>query len=263
MNGTTLTPDQMTALAQSQATKLRVARKVLPPVIGNGYVGSVPGRRVHKGPVLGVRPNQHLPAMQISRHFVLQREQNNDSNTVTTLINFAAADIALAEDAVVLLGSEAAHILHRLHIKLDNEDELQHQEGLLRKEHPHVDQPILDSILDGIRTLRERGQNGDYYVIVSPDLYEEAYKNKHSPLDAPIYQINALLANQGFLYSEATPPKTGVILSLARNTISLSVPMDTYIDTSLPNDADGRTMLAVAEQFRLVINDPEARAELR
>jgi len=263
MNGSTPTPDQMTALAQEQASKLRVARRALSPIVGQGFVASVPGHRVTKGTSLSVRPNQNLQPLQMSRHFFLQREQAADGLTVNALISFAAADIAQAEDAVILLGAEAAPLLQRLNIDLTDPEELRAQQGLFHHQQPQVARPILESVLEGIKTLRERGQSGDYYVIVSPELFEEAHTNRHAPFDAPIYQIQPLLASEGFLYSEAAPAGTGVIFSLARNTISLAVPMDTFVDTSLPNDSEGRPRYAVAEQIRLVIDDPEARAELR
>jgi hypothetical protein len=263
MSGTISTPAQMTQLAQEQATKLRVARRALAPVIGQGFVGSVPGHRVTRGASLSVRPNQHLQPLQMSRHFFLHREQVDDSPTLNTLITFAAADIAQAEDAVILLGAEAEPFLQKLNIKLIDPDGLRAQHGLFRPEQPKVAEPILKSVLEGIKTLRGRGQGGDYYVIVSPDLFEEAHTNRHTPLDAPIYQIQPLLAANGFLFSEVAPAKTGVIFSLARNTISLAVPMDTFVDTSLPNDPEGRPRYAVAEQICLVIDDPEAKAELK
>lgn len=263
MSNSSLTQAQMTAVAQGQAAKLRVARKVLQPVIGQGYADSIPGHVVLKGATMSVRPNQHLQPLQMSRRFFLHREQVNDSATANSLIRFAAADIAQAEDAVILLGAEAGPLLRKLHIKLDNAEELKVQEGLFKAKQAAVAQPILNSIVEGIKTLRERGQAGDYYVIVSPDLYEEAHINRVTPLDAPIYQIQPLLASQGFLFSEAAPHKTGVIFSLARDTISLVVPMDTFVDTSLPSDEEGRPRFAVAEQVRLVIDDPDARAELK
>jgi len=262
MNGST-SSDQMTALAQSQANKLRVARRALSPVIGQGYVASVPGHRVTKDKTLSVKPNQNLQPLQLSRQFFLHKEQANDSNTVNALITFAAADIAQAEDAVVMLGAEADALLQKLNIKMDNPDELKQQVGLFSKGHAKVKDPILESVLGGINTLQGRGQIGDYYVIVSIDLYKEAYTNRVAPLDAPVYQIQPLLAANGFLYSEIVPLKTGVIFSLARNTISLAVPMDTFVDASLPNDSEGRPRFAVAEQIRLVIDDPEAIAELK
>jgi hypothetical protein len=71
MSGFSETQEQMNAVAQTQATKLRVARKVIQPVIGSGYVDSVPGHRVIGGETLTVRPNQHLRPLQMSRHFSL------------------------------------------------------------------------------------------------------------------------------------------------------------------------------------------------
>ena len=263
MRGSSLTQTQMTAVARDQAARLHVARKVLQPVIGQGYVDSIPGRRVLKGATMSVRPNQHLQPLQMSRQFFLHKEQADDSVTANSLIRFAAADIAQAEDAVILLGAEAGPLLEKLHIKLDNPDELAAQEGLFKANQPQVGQPILNGILDGITTLRERGQAGDYYVIVSPDLFQEAHINRVTPLGAPVHQFQPLLASQGFLFSEAAPRKTGVIFSLARDTISFAVPMDTFVDTSLPNGEDGRPRFAVAEQMRLVIDDPDARAELK
>jgi hypothetical protein len=38
MNGSTPTPDQMTTLAQEQASKLRVARRALSAIVGQGFV---------------------------------------------------------------------------------------------------------------------------------------------------------------------------------------------------------------------------------
>lgn len=262
MNRSSLTQDQMNTLARDYATKLRVARQALPTVIGQGYVDSVPGHRVLRGSTMSVQPNQHLQPLQISRHFSLHSEQSNDPGAMQTLIAFAAADIAQAEDAVILLGSKAGAFLDKLHIK-HQPAEVEKQEGLFHSDQKKVSQPILDSILDGIKQLREKAQSGDYYVIVSPDLYEEAYKNRQTAMDAPIYQIQPLLANQGFLFSEAAPSKSGVIFSLARGTIRLSIPMDTYVDTSLPDDDEGRPRFRVAEQLRLVIDDPDARVPLK
>jgi hypothetical protein len=80
-------------------------------------------------------------------------------------------------------------------------------------------------------------------------------------MDAPIYQIQPLV--KGFLFSEAAEGRKGVIFSLAREMISLSVPMDLYLDTALPNDSAGQPRLRLAQQFRLVIDDSDARAALK
>jgi uncharacterized linocin/CFP29 family protein len=272
MNGATLTQAEMTNLARTQARQLRVARRALlpdspdlpiAPVIEQEYVDSVVGHRIHRDKVMSVRPSQHLQPLQMSRHFSLHKEQTNDVDTLKALITFAAADIAQGEDAIVLLGAEALPFLEKLYIKLDNPDELRAQEALIGKEQKEVEHPILKSVLEGRRKLQERGQYGDYYVIVSPSLYEEAYTNIKTPADAPISQIQPLLVDNGFLYSEALEGKRGVIFSLARGAIKLAVPVDTYVDCSLPNDDDGRGRFRVAEQFRLVIDDPDAREPLK
>jgi hypothetical protein len=266
---TTVNQDEMTALARAQADKLRVVRRAIKPVIGHAYVDSVPGHKVNRGSAplweMSVRP-QHLQPLQISRHFVLYPEQSSDFEALRSLITGCAADLAQAEDAVILLGPAARDLLkNTLHVTFDFENELEKQERLWRGEDEYKNQSILDSILGARKTLQKKGQYGEYYVIVSLQLYEEAYKPRAgtSPTDAPIYQILPLLANNGFLYSDALGGKSGVMFSLARGTISLSVPMDIWVDPSLSNDEEGRPRYKVGEQFRLVIDDTDARVDLR
>ncbi len=97
---------------------------------------------------------------------------------------------------------------------------------------------------------------------MSPALYREAYTNQNTPLDAPINQIQPLLADSGFLFSEAASGKKGVIFSLARATINLAVPMDSYVER-LTDDDKGQPRFRVAEQVRLVIDDRGAREALK
>ena len=265
MDPTNLTPDDIQALntlASQQATLLRVARQALVPTVGQGYVNSVAGHQVSRGGQLSIKPNQSLQPIEISRHFFLYREQTADSDTLTKLIAFAAADIAQAEDAIILLGSAGRPQLKSLQITLDDPEALQSQPALFDENQADIQEgAILNSILGGIKILQKNGNSGDYYAIVSPELYEEAYKNTDTTTDAPIYQIQPLL--KGFLFSEAAEGRKGVIFSLARQTVSLSVPMDLYLDTSLPNDSGGRPQFRLAQQFRLIIDDPDARAPLK
>ena len=221
---TTVNQDEMTALARAQADKLRVVRRAIKPVIGHEYVDSVPGHKVNRGSAplweMSVRP-QHLQPLQISRHFVLYPEQSNDFEALRSLITGCAADLAQAEDAVILLGPDARVLLKdTLHVTFDFENELKVQERLWQGGE-YKNPSILDSILGARKKLQEKSQYGEYYVIVSPELYEEAYKPRASPTDAPIYQILPLLTNNGFLYSDALGGKSGVMFSLARGTISL------------------------------------------
>ncbi len=262
MSGTTLTQAQMTAIAQTSAGKLRIVRQAITPVIGQAYVDSVLGHKVENaGKTLIAKSGQRLRPLQIWRSFRLELEQLSDSAAMQIMIAAAAADLAQAEDAVILLGRRAKDKLDTLDVIYKAED-LDEQEGLFDPGQAPVRKPILDSIVDGIEELQSKKQGGDYYVVVSPELYGEAFKNHGGISDAPIYQIQPLLASQGFLCSHQARARSGVIFSLARGTISLSVPMDTYVDTSIPNDDEGRPRFRLAEQLRLIIDDRDAVAAL-
>jgi hypothetical protein len=261
-NTFTWNPDQINALVNKQAEALRVVRQALKPIGTQGtYVNSVLGHRVDRDKTLTVRPCQHLQPLLMCRYLSLFREQLNDSDALQALALHAAADIAQAEDAVILLGADAGAFLAKLKVELDQPSELGHQEGLFDKGQKDVGQPILDSILEGIHALRTRGQFGAYYAIVSPTLHQEAYTNQKTPLDAPINQIQSQLADNGFLSCEAASGKKGVIFSLARATINLAVPMDTYLERLTDDDKGPR--FRVAQQFRLIIDDREAREALK
>jgi hypothetical protein len=149
--------NKINAVVNAQATGLRIVRRALKPVGMQGaYVDSVLGHRVQRGHgALTVRPNQHLLPIQMSRHFKLLREQCNGDEYLLALALFVAADMAQAEDAVVLLGAQARPLLKKLEIELDQSDELDEQEGLFDKNQPEVppDKSILNSILEGIETL--------------------------------------------------------------------------------------------------------------
>src|SRR5215813_4123056 len=228
--------NKLNTFAHDQAATLRVARRVLKLSGPQGaYVDSVAGHQIEPGPSLSIRPNQHLQPLQISRHFHLQKEQFHDDETIRTLVESSAADIQLAEEAVVLLGNEAGTFLDRLNISLDNPAELKQQTGLFDNKQPEVKKPILDSIQEAIAQLQQRGQIGDYCAIVSPALYLEAYTRRQVPGDEPIREIKARLRENGFLYSEAAEGKRGVVFSLARNAINLAVPMDAYVER-VPDD---------------------------
>ncbi len=253
---------KLTTVARTQAAPLQTVRQALNPVPTSAYVDSVLGHRVEKGHNLSVRPNQHLQPLLIARNIRLFKEQLNDSFALQQLVQYGAADVTAAEEAVILHGAKAGPFLKKLNIELDQPSQLDEQEGLLDKAQ-EVTKPILDSILEGIQTLQSRGQGQSqtYYVIVSPDLYREAYRNQKNPMDAPIYQIQPLLADKGFLFSEAAGGKTGVIFSLARASISLQVPMDICVERLTDDDRGPR--FRVAEQIRLVIDDPDVREALK
>ena len=108
---------------------------------------------------------------------------------------------------------------------------------------------------------QRNGYNGEYRVIVSPYRYSQAYRRR-AGRSALIHEIQALLPNNGFLSSSILRGNQGVIFSLARGTVRLSVPVDTYVDTSIPNDDQGRQRFRVAQH--LMLDDPyRARVALR
>ena len=263
-----LTPDQMNALAQAQASKLRVVRRALPPAIGHGYVDIVRGHELALTALgqptpMNIRPFQPRRPLQMSRSFFLHREQYGDDDILKALITQAAAKLADAEDAVILLGRAARTKLEDLNIRFDPID-LRKQGRLVPAiAGGPIRRNILDSILRGIVDLQRNGYNGEYRVIVSPYRYSQAYRRR-AGRSALIHEIQALLPNNGFLSSSILRGNQGVIFSLARGTVRLSVPVDTYVDTSIPNDDQGRQRFRVAQQFRLILDDPyRARVALR
>ena len=254
------TPEQ---IAKCQAAKLRIVRRALEPIIGTGPVATVTGHHVTSGREASIRPNQGLQPLQIARHYFLYPGQAGDPDAHPKLAAYSGAEMAYAEDLVCLHGPGALPYLEKLQIAFDKY-ELEQQSSLLEeveKDRGHVEEGrILLSIVEGITTLLGRGYQGEYYAIVSPALFEEAHRNRATLMDAPIYQIQPLLKR--FLCSEAVEGRTGVIFSLARGTISLKVPADLWLDSSLPPD-NGRTRFRLAEQFCLVIDDPGARTALK
>jgi uncharacterized linocin/CFP29 family protein len=212
---------------------------------------------------MGIRPYQPLRPIQISRSFLLYREQSGDDDILKALITQAAADLAQAEDAVILLGCAAEVTLKKLKITFDHKDLKEQQVQLVPETAVEpIAGNILNSILKGIQDLQKNGYYGEYHVIVSPDLYSQAYA-RPSGRSALIHEIQVLLPNNSFLSSSILGREKGVIFSLTRGTIRLSVPVDTYVDTSIPNDDQGRQQFRVAQQFRLIIDDECARVALR
>ena len=91
-------------------------------------------------------------------------------------------------------------------------------------------------------------------MLVAPDLYAEAFRPRQNTLDAPIYEIRALV--DCFLYSPAAPEKTGVMCSLGGHTLNIAVPVDVMVE--LTDEEKGVALLRTVEQFALRINDGTA-----
>jgi len=119
---------------------------------------------------------------------------------------------------------------------------------------------ILDSILQGISDLQERGHYGEYCVLVDPRLYQAAYTPKPNDItSAPIYQIMPRLREGGFGYSLMMPPKTGIVWSLGGNALGVAVPREPHL-VFIRKDRD--VILSVQERVRLIVNEPRAVAQL-
>jgi uncharacterized linocin/CFP29 family protein len=249
---------RLNTLIHDEAARIRVARRVL-TLFGNsdGYVDNVVGHQVSEEPPLSIQAGQSLVPVEISVDFKLFPEQFNDEQAAMALATRAAYLVALAEDAVVLNGNRAREFLDRHHVSRRNLDQ---QTGLFGENQGTVGPRILDSVLEGITELRTRNHHGEYCVIVSPDLYQEAFKPRTNTLDAPIYEIRPLLKEGGFLYSPAAPERTGVIFSLGGHTIDIAVPIDAMGE--LTDEERGVALLRVVEQFRLRVNDPSAAVAL-
>jgi len=242
-------------VVHDESAKIRL-RDVF-PLWGNsgGYVDSAVGHEVTltPGQPLKIKAGQNLVPVELSVEFQLSPEQFHDEQVAEALATRAAYILALAEDAVLLQGNSSRRFLTSLNVVERNLDE---QHGLFNENQPQVERPILESILEGIKRLRTRNHHGEYCVIVSPDLYQEAFAPRQNTLDAPIYEIRPLLREGGFLYSQAAPEKTGVIFSLGGHTLDIAVPVDVMVE--LTDEEKGVALLRVVEQFRLRENDRTA-----
>ena len=169
------------------------------------------------------------------------------------LATIAAYKLALIEDFILLLGIRAEPRLREMNVFARN---LDRQTGLFADNPTPISRSILESVLEGIRLLRERNHHGEYCAIVAPDLYQRAFQPRTNAMDAPIYEIRPLLREGGFQYSPAAPEGTGVIFSLGGSTVDLAVLVDMMAE--LTDEENGIVFLRTVEQFRQRINDPTA-----
>jgi len=214
-----------------------------------------------KGSPLSIPTNQFLTPVILSCDITLQQEQFTDVDALNILAVEAAYRVAVAEDAVVLLGKGARDFIDKLGVKADAE-QLAAQTGLLPSNTLPLkaDRSILDSIVGGIADLEKAGRVGRYAVVVSLDLYQEAMKPRTNAMDAPIYEIRPLLVDGGFRHSQVLTGRTGVILSLNGDGVKISVPVDTSVEFV---EEKKDVFLQVVEQIRLVVDVAEAVAALR
>jgi len=244
------------------AKDIRVIRPFLQLYGKQGeYATNIIGHQVNAGK--GGRPlsidiNQNLTPVKLSCDIQIHQEQFKDEDTLHTLAVEAAYRVAAAEEAVLVLGKSAGDFLDRLSVTAENLDQ---QTGLFPANPPTLgNTTILDSIVQGIKDLQANGRFRNYVAVVSPDLYQAAMKPQQNIFDAQKYAIEPLLMEGGFLYSQAAPEKTGVLLSLSGDSVKLAVPMDTCIEFV---EEKKDVFLQAVEQFRLLIDVPEAVVALK
>jgi uncharacterized linocin/CFP29 family protein len=223
------------------------------------FIDDVKGYKVHyksdRGGAakrLSIAAGQNLVPAKIWVRLELSPEQFNDENAAIALTTKAADQLEFAEEQMILHGATAKNELDKLNVSYEY---LDRQEGLFKGKKA-VHKSILETIINGIEELRERNFQGEYCVVVSPDLYREAFAPRKNTMDAPIYEIRPLLKKNGFVYSPAAQPKTGVIFSLGGRTIDLAVPVDARAE--LDDEEGGVAILRVVEQLRLRVNDEDA-----
>lgn len=257
------------------AKDIRVIRPFLKLYGKQGeYTTNIIGHRVKAGKVgtplssdtvrtvgtpLSIDINQNLTPVKLSCDLQIHQEQFKDEDTLHTLAVEAAYRVAAAEEGVLVLGKSAGDFLARLNVAHD--ENLEQQIGLFPDNPPPLGHTtILDSIVHGIKDLQANGRFRNYVAIVSLDLYQEAMKPRQNPFDAQIYEIRPLLVEGGFLYSQAAPEKTGVLLSLSGDSVKLAVPVDTSMEFV---EEKKDVFLQVVEQIRLLIDVPEAVVPLK
>lgn|SRR5262249_1620528 len=244
------------------AKDIRVIRPFLKLYGRQGeYATNITGHQLNAAKVgtpLTIDINQNLTPVKLSCDIQIHQEQFKDEDTLHTLATEAAYRVAAAEEAVLVLGKGAGDFLTRLNVTAENLDQ---QTGLFPANPPTLSKStVLDSIVQGIKDLQANGRFRNYVAIVSLDLYQEAMRPRQNPFDAQIYEIRPLLMENGFLYSQAAPEKTGVILSISGDSVKLAVPVDACMEFV---DERKDVFLQVVEQIRLLIDVPEAVVSLK
>jgi uncharacterized linocin/CFP29 family protein len=252
--------DNLNQLIWKTSADARMMRPLLKLYGKQGLTTNIIGHQVNSGPPLTVSTTQNLSPTTLSCDFKLDQTQYSDEDALHSAVAEAAYRVAAAEDAVILLGKDAEDFLGALGVTATN---LSLQVGLLPSSQT-VEQGILDSIIQGITDLGTKAKNRrlrNYVAVVSLDLYAEAFRNQETPSDAPIYEIRPLLMQDGFQYSQALPPKTGLLFSASGDPIKIAVPMDATVEAD--PELSGSVTLRVTQQIRLVVDVPEAVVALK
>jgi uncharacterized linocin/CFP29 family protein len=228
----------------------------------SNYEDVVQDLAVIAGPALRIKPSAKLAPVKISSAFLLAQQQFTDEGLAGRLALRPASHLAFAEDAIILHGRRATITVAALPIIDENTTLGEQGDGLFQGPPPQIplEKSIRESILQGLERLQGARHYGPYCVIVSPDLHREAM----TPLDGSstpcIAPILPHLREDGFRFSDAATPRTGVIFSLGGAAVDLPIPWDAHVEC---RTVAGDATFVVVEQFRLRINDPRAVTSLR
>ena len=252
--------DDIKTVVSAEAEAARKVRPALPPF---GEPFSDPDNifdySIDDAAVISIPSRQRLVSAELSRPLQIRPDQHGNAGVAKALATRAAHQLGVAEDAALLLGAGARDFLRDLNVAEENLD--QQSSRLIQENQDPIDRPILDSILEAIQNLRNRGEFGGYRAIVAPDLYRQAFQPQQNLLDAPIHQIRAELVEDGFHYSQAAPEGTGAVISLGGGTLYITVPVDPTVSWS--GEVNRNIVLNIVERFRLLVNIEAAVEPLR
>jgi len=252
----------LTDLVVNEIKPIRKVRPLLPLFgTGTGLQSTVPNHQISLGPPISIPPgNPPLTTVRLSIEFKVFKPQFDQEYTIEEVARRSALNMAFVEDAVILLGGAgAAAKFAATKLQVTDEDStLPTAAGLLPQRPPTVKKAIVQSILDGMQTLRQQNQHGEFCVILSPDLHKEAYEPIPGTAIPAIGPILPQLKENGVAWSDALDSKTAVIFSTAG--VDLAIPEDTHVEL---RKVEGDAFLAVTQQFLLRINDPTAIVGLK
>jgi uncharacterized linocin/CFP29 family protein len=152
-------------------------RQILPdgPEPDSSYAISLPKAVVtgDVGSPVELNTGKTLPPVHLKHTLRLKPDQLEDDDAIVRLVRSAATRVAQAEDAVLLLGTEARKELGSLGV-VSNES-LENQAGLLRAATTtNAGQGPLEAVVAGISELESKGFVGTYTAVLSSGDWRES-----------------------------------------------------------------------------------------
>ncbi|ESS73481.1 hypothetical protein MGMO_19c00010 [Methyloglobulus morosus KoM1] len=206
---------------------------------------------------------QNLTPVILSCELRLGEEHfGDDGMALENSVKQAALNIAQAEDAVILLGSEAKEKLKTLGVTHKN---LESQSGIFPNNldvHVPKDQSVLDSIVQGMLKLENDGRSRKYAAVVSLNLLQQASRRRVNAPDTELTEIRNLqdMMPNGFVQSRFLDGRKGLVMSLSGDSVQLAVPVDISVQLK---KVEEEAFIRVYEHIRLVINITNAIVPLQ